>query len=79
MDVFEIKVKKSQYNCVCWHKRSGKWYVLMKLTDDGKPKYFGSFDNELDAANKVNQICSDLNFYIIYQLYLLRTRSINQR
>ena len=57
--VFEVKEKTSQYDGVCWHKRIGKWLAQLKLQWEEKNKYFGAFDEELDAAKKVNQICEE--------------------
>ena len=41
-------------------KQTGKWYALLYTKEDKKQKYGGYFDNELDAAKKVNQICEKL-------------------
>jgi len=49
----------SQYKGVFLHKKSGKWYVLMCLKGE-KPKYGGIFNDQLDAAKRVNQICEKL-------------------
>jgi len=51
------KTKTSQYKGVTWHRRSGKWYVLVDLKE-GKTKYGGYFKNELDAGKRVNQLCT---------------------
>merc|ERR1712034_251099 len=51
--------KKSQYKGVYWHKKSGKWYAQIYLKGQ-KIKYGGSFKDELNAANRVNQLCEEL-------------------
>ena len=43
-----------------WHKNSGKWYVAMYMKGAQKPKYGGTFNDELDAAKRVNQLCEQL-------------------
>jgi len=48
----------SQYKCVSWHKKSRKWYV--QLLSKKERKYGGTFNNELDAAKTVNQLCEQL-------------------
>jgi len=57
-----IKYKKSQktsqYYGVYWHVESGKWYACLSLNSE-KHKYGGIFDDELDAAKKVNQLCEE--------------------
>jgi len=46
----------SQYKGVTWHKQSGKWYVQLRI-EGKKQKYGGMFNDELDAAKRVNQLC----------------------
>merc|ERR1712034_34880 len=55
----QIKDKTSQFKGVHWHKRSGKWHVIMHPKGQ-KQKYGGMFKNELDAAKRVNQLCQEL-------------------
>merc|ERR1712034_80874 len=55
---YQKKEKKSQYKGVYWHKHSGKWYVLIYLKGQ-KTKYGGTFNDELDAAKRVNQLCEE--------------------
>jgi hypothetical protein len=56
--VNEPKEKTSQYKGVCWHKQSHKWYARLHLK--GQPeKYGGIFDDEMDAAKRVNQFCEE--------------------
>ena len=38
----------SKYKGVSWDKRRGKWRSILGF--DGKMKYLGSFDNEIEAA-----------------------------
>merc|ERR1712034_119105 len=49
----------SQYRGVYWHRDRGKWYVSINLKAQ-KPKYGGIFNDELDAAKRVNQLCKEL-------------------
>jgi len=57
---YQRREKTSQYQGVYWHAESGKWYAHLSLCS-GKRKYGGIFDDELDAAKKVNQLCEELN------------------
>jgi len=52
--------KISHYKGVTWHKKSRKWYVSV-YHKGHKRKYGGMFNEELDAAKRVNQICEELN------------------
>merc|ERR1712034_17236 len=52
------KEKTSQYKGVSWYEREEKWYAKVQLK--GKLKFGGSFIDELDAANSVNQLCKKL-------------------
>jgi len=54
----QIKQPTSQYKGVFWHKYNRKWYATLSFTGQ-KPKYYGVFDNEIDAAKRVNQICEE--------------------
>jgi len=58
-----IKHKKEQkislYDGVYWHVETGKWYAHLSLSS-GERKYGGIFDEELDAAKKVNHLCEEL-------------------
>jgi len=49
---------KSQYRGVYWHRQSGKWQTLVCLKK--KQIYGGHFNDELDAAKRVNQLCEKL-------------------
>jgi len=51
-----LENKISKYNGVCWHKKSEKWYVQL-LVKGEKQSYGGMFNEELDAAKRVNQLC----------------------
>merc|ERR1712034_81649 len=51
--------KKSQYKGVTWSGERRKWKVQMWLKE-GKVKYGGYFEEEVDAAKKVNQLCEEL-------------------
>merc|ERR1712034_165143 len=54
------KEKISHYKGVTWHKKSRKWYASV-YHKGHKRKYGGMFNEELDAAKRVNQICEELN------------------
>jgi len=49
------KEKSSKYFGVSWHKIKGKW--IARIRKDGKKIYGGYFDDEVDAATAVNQLC----------------------
>jgi len=55
------KAQTSEYEGVYWHKALGKWIIYIKLySEDGQKweiKYGGIFDDELEAAMSVNQMC----------------------
>ena len=53
------KEKISQYKGVNWRKESGKWYAYLILKGFTH-KYGGCFNDELDAARKVNQLCEEM-------------------
>jgi hypothetical protein len=55
----EAKEKTSQYKGVTYHKKTGKWQTLVSLKGQ-QQKYGGRFNDELDAAKRVNEICEDL-------------------
>ena len=57
--VCEKTEKTSQYKGVSFHKESGKWYAFFRSTA-GKKKFCGSFNDELDAAKQVNQLCEEM-------------------
>ena len=60
--IFEYEPKKtSQYKGVYWHTKSGKWYAHLRLpTTTGQKKFGGAFNDEMDAAKRVNQLCEEL-------------------
>merc|ERR1712034_64745 len=53
----EKREKTSQFKGVHWHKVKKKWFVQV-LTKDGR-KFGGIFDDELDAAKRVNLLCEE--------------------
>merc|ERR1712034_253722 len=55
---YQGKEKTSQYKGVYWHKNKRKWCAFVYLKGQNQ-KYCGGFDNELDAARKVNELCQD--------------------
>jgi hypothetical protein len=61
-DIFNLcegKTKSSQYQGVSWHKNVRKWCVVINLKE-GKKRYGGTFNDELEAAKRVNQFCIEL-------------------
>jgi len=52
----QAKEKTSQYKGVHFNKTSGKWYARISLKGQ-KQMFGGGFNNELDAAKKVNELC----------------------
>ena len=60
----EFKVKTSKYKGVSYHKHSDKWKVIVSLKGK-KHKYGGTFNDELDAAKRVNQLCEDLGIPLL--------------
>ena len=59
INVCEKSEKISQYKGVHWHKQIGKWYAKLQLKA-GEQKFGGTFNDELDAAKRVNQLCEKL-------------------
>jgi hypothetical protein len=54
----EKKEKTSKYKGVSWESKTGKWRVYFCVK--GKSKFGGRFNDELDAGEKVNQLCEEL-------------------
>ena len=53
-----MKFLTSQYVGVFWHNVYKKWIAGFQYK---KKKYYGGlYDNEVDAAKKVNSICDEL-------------------
>jgi len=52
------KRKQNLFHGIYWHKTNKKWVAHLQV--DGRNKYGGSFDNEVDAAKKVNQMCQEI-------------------
>merc|ERR1712034_91478 len=50
------KEKTSKYEGVCWHAKRGKWYAQLRIKDQIQT-YGGYFNDELDAAKRINQLC----------------------
>jgi len=59
---YKKKEKKSQYKGVGWHRKTKKWYVLIRINE--KRRYGGQFTDELDAAKRANQLCEKLGIPI---------------
>merc|ERR1712034_202842 len=56
---YQKKEKTSQYIGVYWHKQKKQWQTLVSLKGK-KQMYGGHFNDELDAAKKVNELCEKL-------------------
>jgi hypothetical protein len=54
--IYEAKEKTSQYKGVSYDKQTGKWDVRV-YSKGQKRKSGGRFNDELDAAKRVNQLC----------------------
>jgi len=54
---YQKREKTSQYKGVCWERDTGKWKVHFVVK--GHFKFGGTFNDELDAAKRVNQLCED--------------------
>ena len=54
----EPKQKTSQYKEVYWSESKNKWWVVLGLQGT-KNKFGGYFDDELDAAKRLNQLCEE--------------------
>merc|ERR1712034_33130 len=61
---YQKKEKTSQYKGVSWHKRTRKWFVRI-YPKEQKQKYGGYFQDELDAAKRVNQLCEELEIPLL--------------
>ena len=54
----EKKQKMSQYEGVYFQTQNGNWYARLLL--NGTYKHGGTFNNEMDAAKRVNQLCEEM-------------------
>jgi len=54
--------KTSLYKGVCWYRTRNKWRAEVRLK--GKKIFGGYFNNEWDAAKKVNQLCEEFGISI---------------
>jgi len=54
-EAYEVPNSTSQYIGVYWHKKHKKWRALLMY--NGKRYFIGLFDNEKDAAMKLNSLC----------------------
>merc|ERR1712034_146043 len=53
---YQAKENTSKYKGVHWHKQIGKWYAHLRLINTGRHKFGGTFNDEMDAAKRVNQL-----------------------
>jgi hypothetical protein len=65
--LLKTRKKKSQYKGVYWHSDTGTWYAYVHLNSGKRKfgKYGGMFDDELDAAKKVNYLCEEFEIPIL--------------
>ena len=56
-NVFEAKEERPQYKGISWDKQRKKWCASL-YSKDGK-RFGGYFNDELDAAKRVNQLCKE--------------------
>ena len=56
--ICERNEKTSQYKGVSYYKYTGKWQAVLSPKGQ-RPKYGGRFNDELDAAKRVNQLCEN--------------------
>jgi len=57
---YKAKAKTSQYKGVYFHKSSCKWRAQLYIPETMKKYAGGCFNNELDAAKRVNQLCEEM-------------------
>jgi len=55
----QTKEQASQYKGVSWNKKKNKWFAHLHLKGQ-RPKFGGTFQDELDAAKRVNQLCEEM-------------------
>jgi len=60
----EKNEKTSKYKGISWHRERRKWFVRI-YPKEQKPKYGGYFQDELDAAKRVNQLCEELEIPLL--------------
>jgi len=53
---YQKKEKTSQYKGVHWNKQKRNWFARLTLKGETQ-KFGGAFNDELDAAKRVNQLC----------------------
>jgi len=72
LDVIQQRKEKiSKYKGVHWQKENKKWCAEIKLKGQTR-QYGGIFDDELDAAKKVNELCKEFEIP-------LQNRGINRK
>jgi len=54
----KAKEQTSQYTGVYWNKLNRNWNTQLQLKNEST-KYGGTFNYELDAAKRVNQLCEE--------------------
>jgi len=57
--LYQKRERTSQYKGVYWHRKVKMWYARVSLKGY-KQKYAGIFNDEQDAAKRVNQLCEEL-------------------
>ena len=72
----EAQNKTSKYTGVCWKKNGKGWQAQFKRK--GKDYYGGLFDNEEQAAMKVNLMCDELEMDRKNPMINIRLNAIQQ-
>ncbi|QXV81852.1 hypothetical protein bas03_0025 [Escherichia phage JulesPiccard] len=54
-------LSKSGFNGVTWHKKSKKWQATARV--NGKTRYFGLFDDPIDASKAMRSFFMENNFH----------------
>jgi hypothetical protein len=56
--ICEESEKKSKYRNIYWKRENRKWCVQFCV--NGERQFGGYFNDELDAAKRVNQLCEEM-------------------
>merc|ERR1712034_245630 len=57
---YQARKKTSEYRGVSWHKCNRKWRAQLSLKG-GTEKFGGTYNDEMDAAKRVNQLCEEMD------------------
>jgi len=72
----QVPNQTSKYTGVCWHRKKKKWHTYLK--HNKKLYYGGHFDNEDQAAMKVNLLCEKNGIKRKNPMILIKTDVIQQ-